>query len=63
MTSPPDPQTVYNNAQAGQADDATPGVNAVVNAWAAVQDYSGNWAVTTYNTIQNLTSQLQGVNQ
>lgn len=63
MTQPSNSQTVYNNAQAGVMDPNMPGTSAVIGAWAAVQDFTGNWAVTTYNTILNLISIAQGVNQ
>lgn len=50
----PDPDTVYNNAAAMRQDPRTPGLNSVLGAWAALQDFTGQNAATNYNQFTNL---------
>lgn len=47
----PSPSTVYNNAQAGRGSASTPGLNAVIAAWGAFQDFTGGGAVLVYNRV------------
>lgn len=51
MANEPSAPTVYNNAASMHLDSRTPGLNAFIEAWAALQDFTGNWAVGNYNQL------------
>lgn len=52
----PTPEQVYANASAGLFDARTPGLNEVISAWRALQDFTGNWAVANYNQALNVSN-------
>lgn len=60
MANGPSSDTVYNTVAAMQFRGDTPGMNAFVAAWAALQDMTGPWAVTTYNRALNVRNLMDG---
>lgn len=58
----PSSDQVYNNAAAMTFDSATPGLNAVIGAWRALQDFTGNWQVDTYNRVLAATLNIRSTN-
>lgn len=58
MASTPSSSQVRSQAENDGYDARTPGLNVVVSAWGAAQDFSGNWAVATYNSVGNLSNLL-----
>lgn len=63
MASLPSSGTVYNYAQAGGADPRTPGMQNIVNAWSALQTFTGNGAVNRYNYASALARAIQEQSQ
>lgn len=59
MTSPPSSGTVYNNAASMHLDSRTPGMTLIVQSWAALQDFTGGWAVANYNQAINIANLSQ----
>lgn len=61
MANPPSPSDVYNNANGMRLDSRTPGLNIAIQAWAAAQNFTGAWAVNTYNQQINIANQIAGL--
>lgn len=61
MANPPSASEVYNNGAAMRLDSRTPGMNIVVEAWGALQDFTGAWAVNQYNQQINIANQIAGL--
>lgn len=55
-----DQNQIYNQAQAMTYDARTPGLNSIVSAWAALQNFTGQWAVNNYNGIVYMTNLIGG---
>lgn len=56
MTSPPSADQVAANANSGTFDTSTPGLNAVVSAWGALQDFVGSWSQNFVTEVQAFTN-------
>lgn len=57
----PSSDQVYNNAASMTLDSSTPGLNIILEAWAALQDFVGDWANTAYLDILAVTTDIRSL--
>ncbi len=55
MATPPNPQQAVDQATAQTYRNDTPGLNSVISAWGALQDFTGAWANSTYSGLAVVT--------
>lgn len=61
MAGNPNSGDVYNNAASMRFDSRTPGMNAFLAAWAALQDFAASWGPRTYSEFANVTNLIREI--
>lgn len=61
MANPPSSSDVYNTAEGLQYDPRTPGMNSIVAAWGALQDFTGDWALQRFYDLNNIATLTEGL--